>query len=137
MAHHDCLYGHHGPQIRRGSRFGWEAVDQKRWRITAQAAVKKQASRRPAKVSEPKCDASVRTIQISDAFAEQLKLLPKRGGLIFSCESGDLISADYFMRQMHKAVKASSMEWRGRPAHTFRHFACSLFVQEFSNLIKV
>ena len=27
MAHHDCLYGHHGPQIGRGSRFGWEAVD--------------------------------------------------------------------------------------------------------------
>ena len=63
--------------------------------------------------------------------------MPKRGGLVFSRENGALISADYFTDQMQKAVKASGVEWRGTPAHSFRHFACSLFMQEFSNLKKV
>ena len=115
----------------------WDAVDQKRRRITVQEAVKKSARGRREEVGEPKRDASVRTIQISDALLKQMKQLPKRNGLVFSRESGDLISADYFTDQMQKAVKASGVDWRGTPAHSFRHFACSLFMQEFSNPKKV
>ena len=115
----------------------WDAVDQKRRQITVQEAVKKATPGRREKVGNPKRDASVRTIQISDALLEQLKQLPERGGLVFSRESGALISADYFRRQMLKAIRASGVEWRGTPAHSFRHFACSLFMQEFSNPKKV
>ena len=91
--------------------------------------LKNSARGRREEVGKPKRDASARTIQISDALLEQLKQLPKRGGLVFSRESGDVISADYFTDQMQKAVKASGVEWRGTPAHGFRHFACSLFMQ--------
>ena len=111
----------------------WEAADQKRRRFAVQEAVKKSARGHREEVRNLKRDASVRTIQIPDAFLEQLKQLPKRGGWVFSSESGDLISADYFLDQMQRAVKASGVEWHGTLAHFFYHFACSLFMHEFSN----
>ena len=115
----------------------WDAVDQKRRRITVQEAVKAKASGRPLEVGKPKRDASVRTIQISDALLKQLQELPKKSSLVFSRDDGDLISKEYFRHQMRKAIRASGVEWRGTPAHSFRHFACSLFMQEFSNPKKV
>ena len=115
----------------------WNAVDQKCRRVTVQEAVKKSARGRREEVGESKLDTSVRTLKISDALLKQLQQLPKRGGLVFSRENGDLISADHFTDQMQKAVKASGVERRGTPARSFRHFTCSLFMQESSNLKKV
>ena len=117
----------------------WDAVDFDRQRIFVKQAVKKagKGGAGGVQIDLPKRDASVRTLSVSEGVLNLLKAMPNNGDLIFGEADGTPVDPNKIRFEVTKAIKRSGVEWRGSSSHTFRHFACSLFMQEFSNPKKV